>query len=245
MNTLKIIKYQVLDTQKALMVYYSIIIGIVILLTITTLNFSKNASENISFGGLDFASIIFMFVAGLGSFKQNFRFMQANSITRKNFLIGYIISIFPVAAIMSALDITLNRISNIFIINNSLFAQTYLRPDSFEKTYPNIIENFIWSFAALSLFAIIGYCIALIYYRSNKIMKIVISILPFILINILGYLNGKTDGMISYVISNFFSLIWGFKNNYNPFIAVLSMGIGFMIIAFISFLLIRKAPVKE
>ncbi len=240
MNTIKIVKYEINEMKSALLVYYLIIIAIATLLTLAT----AQHHGNVSIGGLDFASVIFIFVSGISIFKQSYIFMQANNITRKRYFQGHILSIFPVTAFIAAFDIIINRVTNIFGVYNSLFSQIYLRTVSFVGANPNIMDNFIWSFSALSLFAIIGYFVALVYYRSNTLTKIVVSVSPFILLSVLGYLNRITNGTISYVITDFFALIWGFKHGYNPYIAVLSMSIGFIIFSALSFLLIRKAPVK-
>ena len=240
MNVLKITKYQINEMKSSVLVYYLIILVIATILTSATAQQNVNAS----IGGLDFASIIFIFVSGITIFKQSYIFMQANNITRKRYFQGHLLSIFPVSAFIATVDIIINRITNIFTVHNSLFSQIYLRPDSFVRANPNIINNFIWSFAALSLFAIIGYFVALVYYRSNTLIKIIVSMTPLIIISILGYLNRITNGGTAKVISDFFAFIWGFKHGYNPYIAIASMGIFFIIFSTLSYLLIRKAPVK-
>lgn len=245
MKTLKIMRYQLWDAKYGILTFYGIILAITSLLVLMNLNIMKQGNINVSMGGIDMASIIFIFVTGLVSFKSSFRFMQANSVSRIHFLKGHILSIFPIAGLMALIDIIINRASNLFIQNNSLFLQIYSKVEYGFQPNLNIFSNFAWSFSVLCFFGIIGFCISLIYYRSSKVLKIVISIMPFIIISALGYLNGLTNGTISNVISNFFNLIWGFKHGYNPYIAVLSMSIGFILFSFLSFLLIKRAPVKD
>ena len=248
MKTLKIAKYQISEAKKALMVYYLIIIAIAFMMSVFMIRLGSG-TENVSFGGLDFASVIFIFVFGITSFSDNFKFMQANNITRKHFFQGFVIGIFPITAFMAALDILINRITNIFLgISNSLFAQIYLRQGNLawvNLNIINIINSFIWSFAVLSFFAMLGYFISLVYYRSNIITKIAVSVSPLIIVSVLGYLNGITNGAVSNIVTDFFRLIGGFKHGYNPYIAVLTMSVAFIIFGLFSFLLIRKASVKE
>lgn len=246
MKMFKIAHYQIWESRSALITFYGIIVGIATLLTLSTYHFVQEAGNRASIGGLDFASVIFIFVMGIVSFKSSFKFMLANGNSRITFLKGHLLSIFPLTAVMAILDIIINRISNIFVVNHSFFSQIYLPKNSFENVTPNLIRNFIWSFAILSLFAIIGFCIALIYYRSNKIMRIVISIIPFAVINILGFLNGpsNTNGAIGNAIHHIWESIWGIPQH-NPYIAVFSMSIGFICFTFVSFLLLRKAPVRD
>lgn len=246
MKTLKIAKYQLEDTRKALLIYYAIIITISIVITISAMHFLKQQPySQISINGVDFASIIFIFIAGLNSFKPSYKFMQANNISRKSFFKGHIVSIFPIAAAIAAIDIVINHINNLFVVNNSFFTQMYAKPVSFQRSSPGILANFIWSFAALALSAIIGWCISLVYYRCNKIQKTILSLSPVFIVIIVIYLNSLTYGKFGSTIADFFALAWGFKNNYNPYIAALSMSVGFVIFTFLSYLLIRKVPVKE
>ncbi len=244
MKILKIAKYQISETKKALMSYYLIIIVIAFIMSTFMIRIG-HGKENVSIGGLDFASVIFIFVVGITGFSDSFKFMQVNNITRKHFFQGFVISIFPITAFMAALDILINRLTNLFSVNNSLFTQIYLRQDSIARANPNIINNFIWSFTVLSFFAILGYFISLVYYRSNMITKIAVSVSPLIILSVLGYLNGITNGVISYTATDFLQLIWGFKHGYNPYVAVLTMTISFILLSLFSFLLIRKVQVKE
>ena len=71
--------------------------------------------------GMELSTVIFIFVCGLNSFKSNFYFAKSNGISRKTFIKGLLISIIPIALVMSIIDIIINRINNIFIKNPTLY----------------------------------------------------------------------------------------------------------------------------
>ncbi|NLK73189.1 MAG: hypothetical protein GX285_09250 [Clostridiales bacterium] len=242
MKTIQIVKYQIQQAKIALMIYYAIIFVIAIMLVSTMSRAGLKASENVYLGGLDFASMIFILVLGLTSFKESYYFMQANNITRKGFYKGHLLSIFSIAAFMSFLDIIINLILNTFSEYNTVFSQIYLRNNS--MTVSTAFMNFIWSFSLLTLIAMIGYFIAIVYYRSNTVMKIVVSVAPFVLINVLGYLNSITDGAIGNAVNYFNTWMWGLQNGYHPYFASINIFAAFIIFGVFSYLLIRKAPIK-
>ena len=65
--------------------------------------------------GIEFSSMIFLFVLGLNSFKENFYFTQANNIPRVDYFKSLAITILPIALGMSIIDLIINRVYNIFV----------------------------------------------------------------------------------------------------------------------------------
>ncbi len=234
MNTsLKVAKYQLMDFKKSVLVYYSVVIALLLVIPFM-LNQINGTTINFNGGG---GSAIMVFVIGLNSFKSSFKFMQANNISRKKFFMGNIISLVTLCGIMASIDYLLGTVLNSLTPYESIFHQIYLQN--------RFLDKLLWSFTILTLFAVIGWTINMFYYRSNKYMKIMISIAPVFLIMFISYLNRFTDGELIRSISRFLLSAFGVSGVLNPYMAVLSFIVATVGISGLIYLLIYKAPIKD
>lgn len=247
MKALKIAKFQWFDTLTALGVYYAVFLLAMIILTSVSLN--SNVSFTLS--GVEISSIIFVFIVGLNSFKDSFKFSQANNISRKTFFKGVVIGMIPITICMSIIDLIINRIYNISVQCPTIFDMIY---GSFGDTavqnaggkaaawvqandIPTLLGTMIWQFALYSSFYLLGVLISLIYYRSNKLLKTLVSVTPVILIMLLPASFWNT-------LVNFMHAAFGLQSR-NPYMAVSSFIILASLFAGFAYLLIRKAVAKE
>lgn len=253
MKFLKIAKYQVMDTIYPIRNFYAIF-----LLVITSLVLlSENSGSTFSSSGIEFASVIFIFVAALNSVRSSFIFSQANNISRKTFFKGIIMGIFPITLAMSIIDLIINRFYNIFVNCPTNFDMIYGSyrdtgmldiNGGFAWTQANdlftLFGTVIWQFALYSLVFLVGILISSIYYRSNKLIKVIVSVLPVLIIissfSILSLLPmAFRDAIVQFVPGAF-----GWYSR-NPYIAVFSFTVLGVILAGFAYLLIRKAVVKD
>jgi hypothetical protein len=96
------------------------------------------------------------------------------------------------------------------------------------------------------MMAVLGYCITLIYYRSNKIAKWVVSITPaLVLFALIPVLESLTNGRFVVKLVEFMRRSMGLGQTINPYMAMISFIIGFGVLALFSFLLIRRAVIKQ
>ena len=96
------------------------------------------------------------------------------------------------------------------------------------------------------MLAMLGYCITLIYYRSNKIVKYMVSVTPVLIMFVfMPTLDRLTNGLMTSSIIKFLATVLGFGEAINPYIAMLSFIVGFGILSFSSFLLMRRAVIKQ
>ncbi|MEE0931913.1 MAG: hypothetical protein U0L64_02585, partial [Clostridium sp.] len=114
MKSLKIAKMNIEGIVKASIIYYCIFVCVIIGLIAVS-------GGRSSMSGVEFSTVIFLFVCGLNSFKSNFYFAKSNGISRKTFIKGLLISSIPISLVMSIIDVIINRISNIFIKNPTLY----------------------------------------------------------------------------------------------------------------------------
>ncbi|MDD3704774.1 MAG: hypothetical protein PHC45_01735 [Clostridiaceae bacterium] len=232
-NTFKIFKYQVYDFTKAVIIFYSIVISISLAITA----FVSKGLVNVSFGGMEMVTAIFLFIAGLNCFKSNFKFMLANNVSRRNFYFGNIIALVSISAFMALLDSILNIILDFNIPYEGVVMQLYGSNSFF--------AGLLWCFGLYTLFLCLGWFITMLYYSCNKLMKTVISIVPVLLIALFQYIDWISRGLVNRAIVGFLDKAMGFAYNNNVYVGALSLFIGAAAIALICFLPLHNAIAKD
>ena len=247
MKSLKISKINFEGIRKSAIIYYFIFICVVIGLIAVS-------KGTIIMSGIEFTTIIFLFVCGLNSFKSNFYFAKSNGISRKTFIKGLLISSVPIALIMSIIDITINRIINIFIKSPTLYDMSYgsllgyvgnLYESSWIKinTFSNLFNNILFQFSFCILAYVVGIVINMIYYRSNKYLKVLVSVTPVIFLIFNSNISMKNP-VLAMRINNFLDYIFGFDPS-NVFACITTFLVFTLFLSVIAFLLIRKAVINE
>lgn len=247
MKLKSIVKYNLNSLKNSITIYYAIFITVCVFLILISRN-SKGSSSS----GLEISSAIFIFIAGLNSFKEDFYFMKSNNVSRKGFLYGTAISMIPVVLCMSIIDIAINRIYNIFMKCPTIYDMIYtnLRSNEWYSTtnwiQSNSIETLFNTFLLqstvyIALFSL-GFSITIIYYKCNNFMKVVVSVVPvalFMLLNVMAI----TYPSFAYKINNFFTTISGWDTQ-NSYVAALACIILYIILMGVSRVLTRKAIIK-
>ena len=229
-------KYIIRDMFKAMLVFYGVILLLSTMMIGSFVSLSQQGTAEVSYGGFGFSAVIFLFIAAMNSFKANFKFMQANNVTRKSFFAAAIVSLAGLSAVMALLDIFTNTLLNALIPYQGLFEQLY-KNDS-------LMADLLWTFALLLLAACTGWMITTLYYRCSALLKTVVSILPVLMIILLAILNGNTGGLIGRGLVSFLTVSLGFVD-YNSYTAVLTFLLGSLVVGFLSYLLIRRMPIRD
>ncbi|AVQ39740.1 hypothetical protein C7M56_14030 [Clostridium botulinum] len=239
----KICSYQLETSIKSILVYYSILIGILLLVLIQK-KFMYPYS-NIQSNGIEMATAIFIFIMALNSFKSSFYFSQGNNVSRNSFILGTIKSGVIISAALALIDIIINRIYNLFIICPTNFDMIY-RNSSYgvnsswqvilKHSVVNSLETYLWNLAVYIFLFMLGLLITIVYFRLNKLGQVVVSIIPVLLI---------------VIVSNFYIYIptevWSFignafgANTKNPYMAILTFIILSILEIAVQYLLIKKA----
>lgn len=235
-NTLKVSKYLFRDFGKAMLIFYSIILAVAILLVALYVYVISQEDGKASFGGFGFSAFIFLFVSGLNCFKANFKFLQANNISRKRFYFANIITLLSISAFMALIDTAMTYSMKLIVPYENILEQLYKNNFFF--------ANFIWSFALFALAASTGWFITMLYYRCDKLMKTITSFAPVLIVILLIMLNNLTKGVMGIAIIKFLTVALGFNNN-NPYMAVLSFFIASAGAFGLCYLLIRRITIKE
>ncbi len=230
-------KYIFSDIKNSVLIFYLIIL-------ILTIFFSASTSEGSSFNGIEMMSAIFLFVVGLNSFRKNYLFLMSNGVPRRTQFKSFFMAAIPVTVGMAVIDMALGAIFNRLINFNTLFALIY--QDKMQST-GNIVIPLLWSITLYMCAITLGYFITLAYYRMNKITKICVSIgVPVFFTLVLPYIlyNFCSTTTVNWVYKGI-STMFGVTGNCGPISAVGVFLVSAILLSVLSYLLIRKAPVKE
>jgi len=244
MRLKSVVKYNISEKKYSILIFYGVIVAIMALIACSQIFLTQENSQS---SGFEFPTIIFLFVIGLNSFKQNYLFLSTNGITRKEQFYGFLISSIPIVIVMGAIDTVFGNLSMEVVNYDSLFNMIY-KGWVIETAKPLIIlMTFVWSMAVYLFAIVLGYSITTLYYRMSKLMKIIVSIgVPALFFNILPIIDAVvTDGKVFGWFGEVFTLLAGLKNGYNPLIGIISLFLGTLVLAGLAFLLVRRVPVKE
>lgn len=234
-KSLKIAKINTNDMIKPIIIFYCIVVASLILNLALV-----NSNIHLMTKGLELATAIFLFVCGLNSFKENFYFAQGNNISRKSFAKGVIGSIFPIAIVMSIIDIVINRVVNIFTEMPTIYDMicgSYASIDLLNNSTAWVQDNSILvifnsvliCFLLYCLAYVLGLAISMLYFRCNTIMKILVSVIGIMILNLFSFVF---DTPI-------------FETQFGNFYIGLLSDIGiFIFLVGIIFLLVKNAEVK-
>ena len=115
----------------------------------------------------------------------------------------------PIVLIMSIIDIVINHIYNIFIASPTNYDMIYtsLRSENWflnnnwvqSNSIKTLFNTFMFQDAVYLVFFSLGLLIAIIYYKCNSLMKIVVSVLPVVSIMILNIVGIYYTNLINKV----------------------------------------------
>lgn len=251
MKIKSVFKYSVANMVKSIGAFYGIFISVCILLIFL----ANSSGGSVSSSGVELSSAIFIFIAGLNSFKENFYFMKSNNVSRRDFLYGVILSMIPIAFVMSFIDVIVNRVNNLFIpsptnydmiygnvrtlglvteVNKGLWVQS--------NSIETLVNTFLFQGAVYTFAFALGFVITILYYKSNSLIKVIISVTPVALIILLNLISDIYPSILSGGIK-FIQFIFGW-NTLNPYAAILTFIISFISLSLIARILTKRVVLK-
>lgn len=240
------LKYQIYDFKKSVMIFYIVIYALYILMTASVLT-HRGSYSNV--GGMEMASFIFLFVAGLNSFKSPFRMLMQNGLSRRTIFLSNASVFLATAGFMAVLD-SINRLIFSGLANYRSFFQVlyYNRYAGQASSLAVTLEGFLWMFFMYCMAAMVGYFITTLYYRMNKPAKLTVSIgVPVLLFVILPYIDFAFRGVNLFRgIAKLMGWAWGLADGgANPYMAMATCTVIFLVFGALSWLLTRRAPIKD
>lgn len=248
------IKYQLADSKKSILVFYTVILSVITLTFFSALKAIDSITVTANVGGIEGATIIFLFIVGLNSFKDNFRMLLQNGVSRKTMFKGFILTSLIIAIGMSLIGNIILQLGKLMVLVNDkiiflgmfeeLYGQRYIGNSS---GFQINLEGTLFWICVYSTVLMIGYFITVLYYRMNKGGKIAVSVgVPvFLMIGLpiidLTLINVEIYGTMLKI----FLFAFGFFNGANPYYGMVTCILIYLLFSVLSWLLIRKAVVRS
>lgn len=213
---------------------------------VSSIIFFVEGVKSATMNGAEMSVVIFLFIMGMNSFKPQFHLFLQNGLSRKTLLFGFLLSALALSAAMMLLCSIYPRLfPNLHY--ESLFDMSY----KMEKGFAAVVTGAAWQ--TLLYFAALcgGFLITTLYYRVNRLLKVVISAgVPLILLVAIPIAEGLIPTFHFYAsVFKFISWALGgngsFLGKLNPYRPLLSFTALSGLCAGLSFLLLRRATIKE
>ncbi len=237
-------KYQMHGMKWPAIIYYIVIYALVLLFG-AALVFVDGAEVHMTLGGMDGATIIFLFVVGLNSFKSTFHMLTVNGISRRTMFVSFVASAAALCAGMALIDSISSLIFRQFIDYRPLIAEFFA--DRYASVGAVLYgESFLWMFCGYLLSIMIGYFITTAFYRMNKPLKLIVSIgVPVFFLIVLPIIDaGVFSGTISRTVDMILAFCSG-RSSGNPYVGMASDVVFAAIAGGLAYLLARRATVRQ
>lgn len=250
MNFKASIKYQIKDNIRSIIVFYFIILFVMSLITISVVMPNNSGSSSLS--GMEMSSVIFLFILGLSSFKDNFHMFLQNGLSRKTLFLSEVLSMLVIAVGMSIVDFSILKLIKLISENvrglkaTSIFEMSYYKHIDSISNLQMYTEKLIFQIGMYLAISLVGYFIAIAYYRMNKAAKRAVAIgVPVGFSCILPLIDATlTNGKITKFINDVITYAFGIKSG-NPYHAMITFLIVAITFGCFSWLVMRKAVVKN
>jgi hypothetical protein len=232
---IKIAKFYFINSFKGQLLIAAAVLLFHLLLSVTIINLvtvSGTAGSN------DVIVMVWIFVLGLVIFTPSFKYLLSQGVSRRRFFTAMSASTALLAAAFALL-------STIFYAINLKIARVMM---IYEFIYPNhnIFSILVWEFAVLLFLGMLGWCIRLVYYQSDRNTKLIVTFAPFVAVSLLIFFNILVEGRIGRGVWDFLKVIMGLTmTSPNSFIGAASMLAGAAALSIPIFLLIRRAQIKD
>lgn len=243
-------KYQINEHYKSIRIFYPVVF-LVIAFFIVVISVNSN-SEFITIGGLEWSTMIFLFILGLNSFKESFLMMLQNNISRKTMFASRLLAVLITSSTMAVIDRLIvnvggifNDVSEKFFINGLYEGMFSQRAESLHVITLNL-EAILVTIFVYTAAMVVGYFIALLYYRMNKVAKVAVSIgVPSTIFVLLPLLNETVfNGRLFEAFRKIVIFVFG-GETVNPYNLLLTCVLFIIVCLGLSWLLIRKAVEKN
>ncbi len=251
-------RYLLCSHKKDLLYYYIILVGIQLLALFVAAPFTLANPESsdmviTSTNGITAISCIFILVAGICSFRENFSMALQNGVSRRSLLLGRLCASAALCLILAVLD----EASTLLLRLMDLLPGVQTSSHSLLETIftlelsPTLaaLASVPFSFCILLAFWGLGYFISILFYRLNKLGKLLVGVgigflflvgLPGIFELYSRYPQWPIWPVLGTALVNFFQLAFG-----APWNAGVSCLLLFALFSAFTWLLMRRAALKK
>lgn len=231
---------------------YLIFFGVIFLLVHMAVLLNVFVGAGGGMNGMDFATIIFLFVCGCSYYKEDISMGIQNGVSRKTYYFSIGIVFVILSMIASAGDIIISLLGNTYedILDNFIYSsgyeQTFIMHDNWEMVVSPSFGDYIKMFfmqttdnmAAITS----GLCISSLVYILPKAFKFIIPATIYAVIFIVGPLVDFNlfDGAITRIVYEVYN--WSMKNSWHTSLISLLAAVVFYAV---SFLFIRRVNIVD
>ena len=261
------VRYYLNDFKKSVIIFYGVLMVIFLLQLLIAALVHENPGSS---SGMEFATTIFLFVAGLNAFKAQFRLFLQNGMSRKTLFTGFVAGLLVLAVAMTVIDLAFGWFRGLFAPYSTMYMDRFGSLYADKNSLIALADGLLWSFLAYVTAGMTGFLITSLYYRMNKAFKLAVSIgVPMLVFVGIPLIDGLyTNGAITAFGINVLAFAFGFGVTIDlsrgfagllqqffrqledgiplyPYRAILFSIICTAVTGTLSFLLTRRATVKE
>lgn len=225
---------------RGILVLTIVFAGMTLMVRLITLFFDSEVGQ---INGIDSVAIIFAFVTGIVLFPVNLKLSMANGVSRKTEFLSIITSGLCASVVLFIISSIFTLLMDLIVPTQTMFLELFVDfrfDNDFQKGMLSIVNPILNIFCM----HIIGYFVGSLYYRMNRVLKLIVSIgvpvMAFVGFPVALVLLpiAIAEKLISFLVPIFDVCI----NNpiWNTVLVVASA----LVFGFFAFLLIRKAPLK-
>ena len=246
MSFTKSFKYGVLANTKPVSIFYMVVTLLDLVFIVTSI-FAPGGSVS----GMDMASLVFLFVFGITSFKENFYMLLQNGVSRKSMFLGTVLSLLVISIFVAIADTVLIVLIGLvptetFTIS-SLFNQLYgMTQYSNSSVFAASVHEIAWNSMMKFALACIGLFIGCAYYKMSGLQKTLVSCgVPCFFLLGLPLIDLALPKLDLYAkIKEAFLFFFGFSDGVSSYQCVLCCLALSIVVSGITFLMLRKTSVK-
>ncbi|MDO4552025.1 MAG: hypothetical protein Q4C22_00655 [Bacillota bacterium] len=261
MNLTASYKYQLMDHKNAIIIFYAVF-AVLFLLSLTFLATSTSlvvtdGEESLEtywegggqsqVSGIEAAGVIFLFVMGLCTFKEPFKMLAQNGVSRKTLMAGKLLTMVSVAAFMAVADkliglglALLSRMSGQHIIYRTLYESVYPGRAGEVSAAGFQAESFLYAFVLYLAAMAAGYFLTLLFYRLPKGGKIAVGVGVPVFVMVYPLMDLLlTGGQVSMALMQLIYRLFG-----AALPAIASFFGCFLLLMLVCWLLMRRAVVR-
>ncbi len=254
MNIKHSYRYQLAECKRSLITFYAVIVFLLLVLFVASLGMTQSGADHAEFGGMNGASVIFLFVIGLCTVRETLGMLLQNGVSRKTMFWGKLGVMATLSLGMAILDellvmlgnVTSSLVSDRLECAGGLFQQVYSSRLETIGGIQCIAEGMLFDMMLyLGVFAL-GFFLGAAYYRMGKHTKLAISIgVPAFLFLVFPLVdNVLFEGAVFRWLGSAFDFCMGLSRQ-TPYPAMLSGLVTCLVFTFLAWLLMRRAPLKS
>jgi len=250
-----IYKFQLAEHKKSTLIFCLVILAILAFIPIYNGLFSMFQTQSditVHVTGIDIAPAVFLFICGLNAFIDNFHIALQNGISRKSLFINRIYVVLTISAVMAFFDQivmvlgkTIDALSG-SIEYSGLLEQLYGSQFGTQSGgFLMYFESFLFLITLFIAFSSLGYLIVVGFYRLTKKQKgfyiVGFYITAFVILPLIDMFMAS---QLSTILYRFLDLTMGISAQ-NPIIGMFSLIIFSIILSGLTWILVRKAGIKN